>query len=122
MTFEVAEKFVKDAGLQTCEIIAMDPATLRLNRAVAGLSIAIAKDCTDYDPSNPTVVNVHQFADLHARDAMLASLENLRFRAIRAYADIYVVEDLLVVLLGPQREELGEMLKAEYRRRHPDAG
>jgi hypothetical protein len=122
MTLDSAKDFVTDAGLQVCEMTEMDPNELQFTGAIKSFSIGIAKDCGTYDPENPTVVNVHQFADQEARDAMVASLQNLRFRALRAYGDVWVVEGFVVVLLGPQRAEIGELLKAEYRRRHPEAG
>jgi hypothetical protein len=31
-----------------------------------------------------------------------------------------VIDDFVVVLLGPQRAEVGALLKAEYLRRHPN--
>jgi hypothetical protein len=122
MTFDGAKDFVTDAGLQVCEMTEIDPNELQFTGAIKSFSIGIAKDCSTYDPANPTVVNVHQFADDEARDAMVASLQNLRFRALRAYGDVWVVEGFVIVLLGPQRAEVGELLKAEHRRRHPEAG
>jgi hypothetical protein len=122
MTFDSAKDFVTDAGLQTCEITEIDTSMPELHGAIKSFSIGIAKDCNTYDPENPTVVNVHQFADQESRDAMVASLQNLRFRALRAYGDVWVVEGFVVVLLGPQRAEVGVLLKAEYERRHPKSG
>lgn len=122
MTIEGAKAYLQDAGLQACEISQIDPAEAPLTGALVSLSIGVAEDCATYDPQNPTVVNVHQFADPEARDAMVASLQNLRFRALQAYGDVWVVDDFVVVLLGPQREKVGALLKAEYRRRHPEAG
>ena len=71
---------------------------------------------------NPTVVNVHQFADQQRRDAMVASLQDLRFRALRPYGNVWVVESFVIVLLGPQRDEVEALIKAEYQRRNPGAG
>ena len=121
MTIEGAKDFLTDAGLQACETSEIDTSAPELIGAIKSFSIGVAEDCGAYDPENPTVVNVHQFTDQEARDAMVASLQNLRFRALRAYGDVWVVEDFVIVLLGPQREEVGALLKAEYRRRNPDA-
>src|SRR5687768_9939173 len=74
MTFDSAKDFVTDAGLQTCEISEIGPDEAQFTGAIKSFSIGIAKDCSTYDPENPTVVNVHQFADQEARDAMVASL------------------------------------------------
>ncbi len=120
MTIEGAEDFLTDAGLQACEISEIDTSMPELNGAIKSFSIGVAQDCGTYDQQNPTVVNVHQFADRDSRDAMVASLQNLRFRALRAYGDVWVVNDFVVVLLGPQRAEVGALLKAEHRRRHPN--
>ena len=122
MTIDSAKAFLTAAGLQTCEITEINPNELQFTGAVKSFSIGVATDCDTYDPENPTVVNVHQFADQEARDAMVASLQNLRFRALRAYGDVWVVEGFVIVLLGPQRQEVGALLKAEYKRRHPEAG
>jgi len=122
MTIEGAEDFLTDAGLQACEVSEIDTSGPELAGAIKSFSIGVAQDCGAYDPQNPTVVNVHQFADQQSRDAMVARLQNLRFRALRAYGDVWVVDDFVVVLLGPQRAEVGELLKAEYRRRHPEEG
>lgn len=122
MTIEAVEDFLTDAGLQACEISEIDTSAPELQGALKSFSIGVATDCGAYDAENPTVVNVHQFADQDSRDAMVASLQNLRFRALRAYGDVWVVDDFVVVLLGPQRGEVGALLKAEYRRRHPEEG
>jgi hypothetical protein len=122
MTIEGAKAYLHDAGLQACEVNRIDPAEAPLTGALVSLSIGVALDCGAYDPQNPTVVNVHQFADRQSRDAMVASLQNLRFRALQAYGDVWVVDDFVVVLLGPQRAEVGALLKAEYKRRHPEEG
>ena len=122
MTIESDKAYLTAAGLQACEINEIDPGEAQFTGAVASLSIGVEKDCATYDPNNPTVVNVHQFDDQESRDAMVASLQNLRFRALRAYGDVWVVEDFVMVLLGPQRKEVGELLKAEYQRRHPEEG
>ena len=74
LTAERAKAFLTAAGLQTCEITEMDPMVSRVHGATKSLSIGVAKDCAHYDPTNPTVVNVHQFADQQRRDAMVASL------------------------------------------------
>jgi hypothetical protein len=120
MTASAVEDFLTDAGLQACEISEIDTSGPELAGAIKSFSIGVAEDCATYDPQNPTVVNVHQFADQESRDAMVARLQNLRFRALRAYGDVWVVDDFVVVLLGPQREEVGALLKKEYRRRHPE--
>lgn len=122
MTIEAAKDFLTAAGLQTCEVSEIDPMVSQFNGAIASLSLGVAKDCSTYDPNDPTVVNVHQFADEEARDGMVASLKNLRYRALRAYGDVWAVDDFVIVLLGPQRQEVEALLKAEYLRRHPDAG
>lgn len=122
MTIAGAEEFLTDAGLQACEITEIDTSGPELAGAIKSFSIGVAQDCGAYDPDNPTVVNVHQFADQESRDAMVARLQNLRFRALRAYGDLWVIDDFVVVLLGPQRAEVGALLKAEYKRRHPEAG
>lgn len=122
MTVDAAKQFLTDAGLQACEISEIDTSSPELAGAIKSFSIGVAEDCATYDPQNPTVVNVHQFADLESRDAMVARLQNLRFRALRAYGDVWVVDDFVVVLLGPRRAEVGELLKKEYRRRHPEEG
>jgi hypothetical protein len=121
MTIEAAKDFLTAAGLQTCEVSEIDPMVSQFNGALASLSLGVAKDCSSYDPDDPTVVNVHQFADQEARDGMVASLKNLRYRALRAYGDVWAVDNFVVVLLGPRRQEVEAMLKAEYLRRHPDA-
>jgi hypothetical protein len=122
MTAEGAKQFLTAAGLQTCEVSEIDPAVSHFNGAIASLSLGVAEDCATYDAQNPTVVNVHQFTDQQARDAMVASLQNLRYRALRAYANVWAVDDFVLVLLGPQREKAEELIKAEYQRRHPEAG
>ena len=104
LTAERAKAFLTAAGLQTCEIAEIDPMVSGVHGATKSLSIGVAKDCANYDPTNPTVVNVHQFADQQRRDAMVASLENLRFRALRPYGNVWAVESFVIVLLGPQRE------------------
>ena len=122
LTKQAAEDFLTAAGLQTCEISEMDPMVSQVYHTENSLSIGVAKDCTAYDPSNPTVINVHQFADQEARDAMVAALQDLRFRALRPYGDVWVVDNFVIVLLGPQREEVEALIKAEYQRRHPNTG
>jgi hypothetical protein len=122
LTAERAKSFLTAAGLQTCEITEMDPMVSSVHGATKSLSIGVAKDCATYDPTNPTVVNVHQFADQQRRDAMVASLESLRFRALRPYGNVWAVESFVIVLLGPQREEVEALIRAEYQRRNPGAG
>ncbi len=122
LTAERAKAFLAAAGVQTCEISEIDPLVSRMQGANRSLSIGVAKDCAHYDPQNPTVVNVHQFADQEKRDAMVISLQDLRFRALRPYGSVWAVENFVIVLLGPQREEVEALIKAEYLRRHPDAG
>ncbi|NJM92305.1 MAG: hypothetical protein HC861_06455 [Rhodospirillaceae bacterium] len=80
LTEERAKDFLTAAGLQTCEISEIDPMVTRIHGATKSLSIGVAKDCARYDPANPTVVNVHQFADEQRRDAMVVALQDLRFR------------------------------------------
>lgn len=118
MTMEAVEQFLRDAGLNACEITEIDPFVSKINGALRSLSIGVAEDCADYDPADPTVANVHQFGDRQARDAMVASLRDLRFRALQAYGNIWVVGDFVVILLGPRRDEIQALLQAEYRRRH----
>lgn len=122
LTAASAEDFLKDAGLQVCEISEGDPMVTRISGATKSLSIGVATDCAQYDKDNPTVVNVHQFADQEHRDAMVASLQDLRFRALRPFGSVWVVDTFVVVLLGPQRQQVEVLLKAEYKRRHPEAG
>jgi hypothetical protein len=122
LTEERAKAFLTAAGLQTCEISEIDPMTSRIHGATKSLSIGVAKDCARYDPSNPTVVNVHQFADLQRRDAMVRSLQDLRFRALRPYGNVWVVESFVIILLGPQRDEVEMLIKAEYQRRQEAGG
>ncbi len=122
MTIAGAEEFLKAAGLQTCEIVAIDPAVSRMNRAIKSFSIGVAPSCDEYDPADPTVVNVHQFANAEDRDAMVASLHNLRYRALKAYGSVWAVDNFVVILLGPNREKIEALLRAEYLRRHPDQG
>lgn len=120
MTIAGAEDFLKAAGLQTCEITEMDPLVTQMNRAVKAFSIGVAKSCDDYDPGDPTVINVHQFANAEDRDAMVSSLHNLRYRALKAYGSIWPVGNFVVVILGPKRAEIEASVRAEYQRRHPD--
>jgi hypothetical protein len=122
LTVERAKAFLTAAGLQTCEITEIDPMVSGVHGATKSLSIGVAKDCVEYDPTNPTVVNVHQFADQQRRDAMVASLESLRFRALRPYGNVWPVESFVIVLLGPQRAEVEALIRAEYQRRNPGAG
>ena len=122
LTPKIAEDFLTAAGLQICEISEVDPMVAQIHHTLKSLSIGVAKDCSTYDQTNPTVVNVHQFADQEARDAMVAAFQDLRFRALRPYGDVWAVDNFVIVLLGPQRQEVGDLIKAEYRRRHPDAG
>jgi len=122
LTAERAKAFLTAAGLQTCEMSEIDPMVSQVHGATKSLSIGVAKDCAKYDPTNPTVVNVHQFADQQRRDAMVASLQDLRFRALRPYGNVWAVESFVIVLLGPQREEVEALIKAEYQRRNPGAG
>ena len=122
LTAERAKAFLTAAGLQTCEISAIDPMVSGVHGATKSLSIGVAKDCTKYDPTNPTVVNVHQFVDQQRRDAMVAGFQDLRFRALRPYGNVWAVESFVIVLLGPQREEVEALIKAEYERRNPGAG
>src|SRR5687767_1952265 len=122
LTAERAKAFLTAAGLQTCEMSEIDPMVSGVHGATKSLSIGVAKDCVKYDPTNPTVVNVHQFADQQRRDAMVASLESLRFRALRPYGDVWAVESFVIVLLGPQRAEVEALIRAEYQRRNPGAG
>jgi hypothetical protein len=121
LTAERAKAFLTAAGLQTCEISDIDPMVSRIHGATRSLSIGVGKDCTRYDPKNPTVVNVHQFSDQQRRDAMVASLQDLRFRALRPYGNVWVVENFVIILLGPQRDEVEALIKAEYQRRNPGA-
>ena len=121
LTAERAKAFLTAAGLQTCEITEMDPMVSRVHGATKSLSIGVAKDCAKYDPTNPTVVNVHQFADQQRRDAMVASLDSLRFRALRPYGNIWAVESFVIILLGPQRNEAEALIRAEYERRQAGA-
>jgi hypothetical protein len=120
MSVTAVEQFLTGAGLKACEISEIDPFISKVNRAIKSLSIGVAADCADYDPEDPTVVVVHQFANQRARDAMAASLRDLRYRALRAYADLWIVDNYVVVLLGPQRQQVQALLEAEYRRRHKD--
>ena len=122
LTEERAKAFLTAAGLQACEISEIDPMTSRIHGATKSLSIGVAKDCTRYDPTNPTVVNVHQFADQQRRDAMVASLQELRFRALRPYGNVWAVESFVIILLGPQRDEVEALIKAEYERRQAAGG
>lgn len=122
LTVEHAKSFLTAAGLQTCEVSDIDPMVSKFNGAVVSLSLGVDQDCNNYDPQNPTVVNVHQFADVEARDAMVASLQNLRYRALRAYADVWAVDNFVIILLGPKRDAAEALIRAEYRRRHPEAG
>jgi len=122
LTEKAAEDFLSAAGLQTCEIGEIDPMVSQVYHTLNSLSIGVAEDCGTYDASNPTVINVHQFADQQARDAMVSALQDLRFRALRPYGSVWVVDNFVIVLLGPQREEVEALIKAEYRRRHPKAG
>jgi hypothetical protein len=122
LTIQAAEDFLTAAGLQTCEITEMDSITTQHNGAVKSLSIGVAKDCANYDPANPTVVNVHQFADQERRDAMVAAMQGLRFRALRPYGSVWAVDNFVIVLLGPLRQDVEALIKAEYLRRHPGAG
>jgi hypothetical protein len=122
LTEERARSFLTAAGLQTCEISEIDPMTTRIHGADKSLSIGVAKDCARYDPKNPTVVNVHQFSDLQRRDAMVASLQELRFKALRPYANVWAVESFVIILLGPQRDEVEALIKAEYERRQAAGG
>jgi hypothetical protein len=122
LTSKIAEDFLTAAGLQTCEISEIDPMVAQIHHTLKSLSIGVAKDCSTYDPTNPTVVNVHQFSDQEGRDAMMAAFQGLRFRALRPYGDVWAVDNFVIVLLGPQRQEVGDLIKAEYRRRHPEAG
>jgi len=94
----------------------------QIHGASKSLSIGVAKDCAHYDPSNPTVVNVHQFADQQRRDAMVHSLQDLRFRALRPYGNVWAVESFVIILLGPQRDEVEALIKAEYERRQAAGG
>ena len=121
LTAERAKAFLTAAGLRTCEITEMDPMVSRVHGATKSLSIGVAKDCAKYDPTNPTVVNVHQFADQQRRDAMVASLDSLRFRALRPYGNIWAVESFVIILLGPQRNEAEALIRAEYERRQAGA-
>ena len=121
LTAERAKAFLTAAGLQTCEISEIDPMVSRVHGATKSLSIGVAKDCANYDPTNPTVVNVHQFADQQRRDAMVASLQDLRFRALRPYGNVWAVESFVIILLGPQRDEAEALIRAEYERRQAGA-
>ncbi len=121
LTAERAKAFLTAAGLQTCEISEIDPMVSRVHGATKSLSIGVAKDCAKYDPTNPTVVNVHQFADQQRRDAMVASLQDLRFRALRPYGNVWAVESFVIILLGPQRDEAEALIRAEYERRQAGA-
>jgi hypothetical protein len=114
------ERFLTGAGLKACEISEVDPFVSKFNGAIRSLSIGVAADCADYDPEDPTVITVHQFSNRQARDAMVASLRDLRYRALRAYADLWIVDNYVVILLGPQRQQVQALLQAEYRRRHKD--
>jgi hypothetical protein len=122
LTEERAKAFLTAAGLQTCEISEIDPMTSKIHGAEKSLSIGVAKDCARYDPKNPTVVNVHQFADEQRRDAMVHSLQDLRFRALRPYGNVWAVENFVIILLGPQRDEVETLIKAEYERRQAAGG
>jgi hypothetical protein len=122
LTEERAKAFLTAAGLQACEISELDPMVSKIHRTEKSLSIGVAKDCARYDPKNPTVVNVHQFSDLQRRDAMVASLQDLRFRALRPYGNVWVVENFVIILLGPQRDEVEALIKAEYERRQAAGG
>ena len=122
LTEERAKAFLTAAGLQTCEISEIDPMVTRIHGATKSLSIGVAKDCARYDPSNPTVVNVHQFADQQRRDAMVHSLQDLRFRALRPYGNVWAVESFVIILLGPQRDQVEALIRAEYERRQAAGG
>lgn len=122
LTEERAKDFLTAAGLQTCEISEIDPMVTRIHGATKSLSIGVAKDCAHYDPANPTVVNVHQFADQQRRDAMVVALQDLRFRALRPYANVWAVESFVIILLGPQRDQVEALIKAEYERRQAAGG
>jgi hypothetical protein len=122
LTEERAKAFLTAAGLQTCEISELDPMVSKIHGTDKSLSIGVAKDCARYDPKNPTVVNVHQFADQQRRDAMVRSLQDLRFRALRPYGNVWVVESFVIILLGPQRDEVEALIKAEYERRQEAGG
>jgi hypothetical protein len=121
LTAERAKAFLTAAGLQSCEITEIDPMVSQVHGATKSLSIGVAKDCARYDPTNPTVVNVHQFADQQRRDAMVIALQDLRFRALRPYGNVWAVESFVIILLGPQRDEVEALIRAEYQRRNPGA-
>ena len=53
---------------------------------------------------------------------MVASLQDLRFRALRPYGNVWVVENFVIILLGPQREAVEALIKAEYERRQAAGG
>ena len=122
LTAERAKVFLTAVGLQTCEISEIDPMVTRIHGATKSLSIGVAKDCAHYDPKNPTVVNVHQFTDQQRRDAMVVALQDLRFKALRPYANVWAVESFVIILLGPQRDEIEALIKAEYERRRAAGG
>lgn len=122
LTEERAKDFLTAAGLQTCEITEIDQLVTRIHGATKSLSIGVAKDCARYDSQNPTVVNVHQFGDQQRRDAMVHSLQDLRFRALRPYANVWPVESFVIILLGPQRDEVEALIRAEYERRQAAGG
>jgi hypothetical protein len=120
LTAASAQDFLTDAGLQVCEISDGDPMVTRISGALKSLSIGVAEDCATYDHDNPTVVNVHQFATIEQRDAMVSTLQGLRFRALRPFSSVWAVDNFVVVLLGPYREQVEELLRHEYKRRHPE--
>lgn len=122
LTEQRAKDFLTAAGLQTCEISELDPMVSQIHGTDKSLSIGVAKDCARYDSNNPTVVNVHQFSDLQRRDAMVHSLQDLRFRALRPYGNVWVVESFVIILLGPQRDEVEALIRAEYERRQAAGG
>ena len=122
LTEQIAKDFLTAAGLQTCEISEADPMVSKIYRTLKSLSIGVAKDCSKYDATNPTVVNVHQFADQKQRDAMMIALQDLRFRPLRPYGDVWAIDDFVIVVLGPHRKAVGDLIRAEYQRRHPVAG
>jgi hypothetical protein len=122
VTVAAAEAFLKAAGLQSCEVSEIDPFVAQFNGAIKSFSIGVAENCAAYDADNPTVVTVYQFDNTENRDAVVAGLRNLRYRALQTYGDIWAVDHFVVVILGPNRASAAALIKAEYHRRHPEQG
>ncbi len=120
VTIQDVIKFINDAGYQVCEKQEVDPKKA-LPGTIESVWAGVAKDCSNYDPNQATMVNAHQFSTAEQRDAEIAKFKSLHIRSVRGFGTAWPVgETGALAVFGPGHNELSEALRAEWHKRHPN--